>query len=232
MPLKVIPRRDRKLHRLVKKAETRVLARGEVLFSTGDPGGQLFLVRTGHLQLTLYRGTPEERVISVAGPWELTGEEGLLPGTPRKSWAVAGEPSQITILDGEGVNRALRTASKTYGAFFHAKEEELALARTLASPRRAGSTSEHLGALLRHLSNRLGRMEENRGSRIPIRLTHKVLADLSGCHRSTVTTLLNDWIYEGVLERTEGHFRILRPEMLARPLESASRQGSVDPKTP
>ena len=216
MPLKVVPRRDRKLHRLVKRGETLVLNRGEVLFSPGDPGGELFLVRTGHLRLTANQGTPEERVVAVAGPWEITGEEGLLPGTSRRTGARAGEKAQVTILDGEGVNRAFRSASKTYGAFLLAKEEELALARTLASPKRVGGASAHLGALLLDLSNRIGREEEKRGLIIPIRLTHKVLADLSGCHRSTVTTLLNAWIYDGVLQQLEGQLRILRPERLVK----------------
>jgi len=216
MPLKVVPRRDRKLHRLVKKGETRVLKGGETLFSPGDPSGELFLVRTGHLRLTIHHGSPGERVVALAGPWELTGEEGLLPETPRRTGARAGENTQLTILDGEGVNRAFRSASKSYGAFLLAKEEELALARALVGPRRAGATSEHLGTLLLHLSNRLGRMDEKKGIMIPIRLTHKVLADLSGCHRSTVTTLVNGWIYDGVLEQVEGRFRILRPEALTQ----------------
>jgi CRP-like cAMP-binding protein len=232
MPLKVVPRRDRKLHRLVKKGETRLLKRGEALFSPGDPSGELFLVRTGHLQLTHHPGSPKERVVALAGPGELTGEEGLFPGTSRRTGARAGEVTQVTSLDGEGVNRALRTASKTYGAFLLAKEEELALARALAGPRRAGGTSEHLGALLLHLSNRLGRLEEKKGVKIPIRLTHQALADLSGCHRSTVTTLLNDWIYDGVLERVGGQFRILRPEALALQSGPGTARASVDPKTP
>ena len=216
MPLKVIPRRDRKLHRIVKKGDTRMLKRGEVLFSPGDPAGELFLIRTGHVQLITDLGRPEERVVAVAGPWELTGEEGLLKGGSRRTGARAGERTQVTILDGEGVNRALRTASKTYGAFLSAKEEELILARLMASPRRAGSTSHHLGALLLHLSSRIGRGEESGGTRIPIRLTHRVLAEISGCHRSTVTTLINDWIYDGILHQEEGQLRILQPEGLSR----------------
>jgi len=217
MPLKVVPRRDRKLHRLVKKGETRVLKRGEALFLPGEAGGELVLVRTGHLRLTDHHGDAEERVVAVAGPWELTGEEGLFQGQVRKTGARAGEATQVTLLDGDGVNRALRTGSRTYVAYLLAKEEELALARSLGGPRRAGATSEHLGALVLHLAARLGRTDERKeGIRIPIRLTHQVLADLSGCHRSTVTTLLNDWIYEGVLQQTEGQFRILRPQALAR----------------
>lgn len=216
MPLKVVPRRDRKLHRLVKKGDTLLLKRGETLFHPGARAEHVFLVRTGHIRLTADHETDDERVLALAGPWELTGEEGLVKGAVRKTGARAGEPTQVTLLEGPGTSRALQTASKTYGAFLLAKEEELILARSLAGPRRAGSSFEHLRAVLLNLANRLGRTDENGSIRLPIRLTHKVLADLSGCHRSTVTTLLNDWIYDGVLEQKGGRFRILRPGGLNR----------------
>jgi len=40
---------------------------------------------------------------------------------------------------------------------------------------------------------------ENRGVHLTQKLTHQVLADLAGAHRATVTTLLNDWLYDGIL---------------------------------
>jgi len=211
MPLKVIPRRDRKLNRYVKKGEARVLGRGETLFLPGDPGGTVFLIRSGHLRLTAHHGSPEERAVGVVGPWELTGEEGLFPGVRRRTGARAGEKCFLTVLEGRGVNRALQTGSKTYGAFLLAKEEELSLARTHLEPRRDGGAARLLGAVLLDLSRRLGRGGKDKGSLIPLRLTHQVLADLSGCHRSTVTTLLNDWIYQDVLVQEDGLIRILWP---------------------
>jgi len=214
VPLKVVPLRDRKLHRQVKKAETRPLRRGEVLFSEGDASSHLILVRTGHVQLVSNAGTSEERVVAIAGPWEMTGEEALFPGTRRRTGARAGEKALVSFLDGDAVNRALRTGSKTYGAFLLAKEDELSLARALGGPKRSGGAANHLGALLLHLAGRLGRSDDRKGVRIPIRLTHQVLADLSGCHRSTVTTLLNDWIYEGTLKQQDGELRILKPGKL------------------
>ena len=87
-----------------------------------------------------------------------------------------------------------------------------------------------MGALLLHLSGRLGRAEEKKGIRIPLRLPHRVLADLAGCHRSTVTTILNDWIYEGILTQKDGRFLILDPESLASSDPGAAPVPSVDPK--
>ena len=66
MPLKVVPRRDRKLYRLVKRGRARALARGEILFSPGDPARELFLVRSGLVFLTIRPDTPEERIVGLA----------------------------------------------------------------------------------------------------------------------------------------------------------------------
>jgi hypothetical protein len=58
------------------------------------------------------------------------------------------------------------------------------------------------------------------------------LADLAGCHRSTVTTNLNDWIYDGVLTQKDGRIWILRPESLACQDRPERVGPSVDPKSP
>lgn len=223
MPLKVVPRRDRKLHRFVKKGEELTLQKGDLLYSQGDGGGQVYLVRSGHLRLFTVEGSGEERTVGLAGPWELTGEEGLVPGV-RRTGARAGETAQIVVLDGRRVGQALRTATKTLDAFLLAKEEDLTLARTLADLRRPGGASLRLAALLVHLARRLGR-EEDAGTRIPLRLTHQILADLARVHRSNVTTQLNDWIYDGILRQEDGFLTILRPEALA------PDEASVDPKS-
>jgi CRP-like cAMP-binding protein len=49
---------------------------------------------------------------------------------------------------------------------------------------------------------------------VAIPLTHQLLADLSHSHRSTVTTILNDWIYAGILVEGEVGIRILEPGQL------------------
>lgn len=214
MPLKIVPLRDRKLHRLVKKGSTVQLKRGEVLFEAGAREGKLFLVRTGHILLHLDPPDGPERVWGLVGPWEMGGEDALFPGRERRTTARAGERTLVTMLDGKGVIRALRTAPRTHEAFLLAKEEELALARAFGTPRKKGHAARRLGALLLHLARRIGRTEEKKGTRIPIRLTHAALADLSGCNRSTVTTLLNEWIYDGLLRQVEGELRILKAESI------------------
>ena len=46
---------------------------------------------------------------------------------------------------------------------------------------------------------------------LSVKLTHQVLADLAGAHRATVTTLLNDWLYDGVIVMADGFLALRRP---------------------
>lgn len=224
MPLKVVPQRDRKLNRLIKKGEVRTLRRTEILYEPEQAAHHVFLVKRGHLRLTQAdpggRGTS---CVGLVGPWELAGEEALLPGARRRAWCRAGEPSRVVPLDGETVNRVLHTAARTLEAFLAAKEAELELCRRLAGLRRPRGAPRRLGALLIHLAERLGR-REGEGVLLSVPLTHKLLAELASCHRSTVTTVLNDWIYRGHIRDEADGLRILAPEELL-----ASRPSSVDP---
>ncbi len=229
MPLKVIPRRDRKLNRVIKKATSLELRRGQTLFRAGEPATELFLVRFGHIRLVSPgpggKGTPRSgrasegsdhrkgKVVAIAGPGELLGEEALLSETPRRWEALAGEETQVLSLRGRGTQQALQTSPKTFQAFLESKEAELALARALSASRRPGGAKARLGALLLHLGTRMSEKDQKAPS-IPISLTHQLLADLSDAHRSTVTTLLNEWIYEGILKAEGNGFRILKPKAL------------------
>jgi CRP-like cAMP-binding protein len=222
MPLTVVPRRDRKLYRIVKAGEEIRLKRGESLFRSGDPARDLYLVRSGHLGLTvsLPRGggrnrVAVERTVAVRGPWEILGEEALVRGVTRRYGAAAGEISTVTVLDGDGALAALKTAPKTLANFLQAQEDILYRARVRRPGFYASSAEERMADVLMDLSQRLG-VEHGRGLRIPHWFTHQELADLAGAHRSTVTTILNDWIYDGILKTDGKTIVVMRPAALRK----------------
>ncbi len=60
-----------------------------MLFSRGDPGERIYVVREGNIRLAI--ATPEGRELSfqVAGPGDMFGEIAVLDGRPRSAEAVA-----------------------------------------------------------------------------------------------------------------------------------------------
>jgi CRP-like cAMP-binding protein len=212
MPFHLVPSRDRTIFRLVKRAETVHLVKGRPLYAPGDASEEVWLVREGYVRLVLPgmeqgRG---DRTVAVALPWELFGDEGLIQGH-RRYGAVAGARCVVQPLPALGVLRGLKTARKSLDAYLEGAERELHRLRHAQGGSQGPTAAQRLADVLLDLGERCGE-RVGRGIVLSERLTHQVLADLSGTHRATVTTLLNDWLYEGVLSTdAEGKLVLARP---------------------
>ena len=223
MPLKVIPRRDRKLNRLIKEATPVTYRKGQAIFGRGEEADTVLLVQEGHVRLTLPRtGEEAERTVAVAGPGELFGEEAVTTNVPRRYAAVAGSTCVVLSLDGVNVFTALRGSPKTLGTFLSTYDRDLSEARRIAGS--SGSSSRaRIADVLLDLAYRLGD-DDGRRIRLEHWFTHQELADLAGAHRSTVTTAINDWIYEGVLRQRPRGLIVTKPGALRKAGSEASRR--------
>lgn len=214
MPIRVIPRRDRKLYRLIKAGTIIEYSRQQRLYAAGDAAEWVYVVLEGHIQLALPGvGDARERIAAVAGPGEMFGEEALIPGSPRRYSASTGEVCRIVSMSGTSVFKAFRGSPKTLSVFLEARDRDLAAARSRIGA--AGrSTKARLAGVILYLAQRLGELDDDGTVRLHQWFTHRELADLAGAHRSTITTALNEWIYDGIL-RQEGHELIVaNPDLL------------------
>jgi CRP/FNR family transcriptional regulator, global nitrogen regulator len=212
VPYRLEPARDRKLFRLVKKAQATKLAKGRSLYAPGDPARDVFLVRAGFVRLVLPGMAPgrSERTVGVALPWELFGEEAFTEGH-RRYGAIAGAACLVYTLPKGGVLTGLKTAKSSLDAYLEGLERELHRLRHAQGGSRGPNASQRLAEVLLDLGERCGE-PDGRAVHLTQKLTHQVLADLAGSHRATVTTLLNDWLYEGVLATTgEGYLSLRKP---------------------
>jgi CRP/FNR family transcriptional regulator, cyclic AMP receptor protein len=76
---------DTALAALAGKAFARRLARGQVLFTEGEPSTHLYVVRSGRLRVFVASPRGDELVLSVLGPGESLGELSVLDGQPRSA---------------------------------------------------------------------------------------------------------------------------------------------------
>lgn len=227
MPFHLEPARDRTLNRLVKHADVLELTKGQTLFAPGDPATDVWLVRDGFLRLVLpgMEKGEGDRTVALALPWEIFGDEALTEGR-RRYGAVAGVRCRVQPLPTAGVLRGLKSAKKSLDAYLEGVERELHRLRHAQGGSRGPSVSQRFAEVLLDLGRRCGE-PAGRGIRLSQRFTHQILADLAGAHRATVTTLLNDWIYEGILSSDRGGRLIL-----ARPSGLWSRAGYHPPEAP
>lgn len=232
MPFRIQPYRDRLLNRLVKAAPVEDVPRGEVVAAEGQLARDVVLVREGWLarvQDAREDGAGGRRVVDVVLPWELGGFEALLRDGARRRWTLEAQ-TRVTLqrLPGHRVRAVLKRSETTFDAFWSSVLGSVGLQEGLGHGGRAteASASERLWAVLVHLAERSEAPGPGTGPeaeagkdgvgepgvlRLPIPLPHRVLGDMAGLHRSTVTTLLNEWIYRDRLEDRREGWRIVDP---------------------
>jgi CRP/FNR family transcriptional regulator, cyclic AMP receptor protein len=94
---------------LAQHAFVRRLARGQILFTEGEPSEHLFLVRSGRLRVFVASPRGEELVLSVVGPGETLGELSVLDRQPRSATVDALEPAELIALAGNDARDLLDT---------------------------------------------------------------------------------------------------------------------------
>ena len=76
---------------------------GQVIFSTGDPGHQMFIVRTGTVEIRI-----GDTVIETVGQGGIFGELALVDSSPRSATAIAGENCTLVMVEQRSFNDLLR----------------------------------------------------------------------------------------------------------------------------
>lgn len=227
MPFRLEPSRDRKLFRLVKSADNLRLDKGDPVYGSGDEAREVFLVQSGFVRLVLpgMEQGSRSRTVGIALPWEVFGDEALTEGR-RRYGATAGSKCAVRPLHAGKFLQGLKTARKSLNTYLEGVERELHRLRHAQGGSRGPSSGQRLAEVVLDLAERCGE-PVGRGIRLSERLTHQVLADLAGSHRATVTTLLNDWLYQDVLA-TDSQGRLV----LSKPREFWSLAGYHPPSSP
>jgi sulfate permease, SulP family len=136
-PVRGLPARV--VEALRRVAAERVLAPGERLFSAGDGGRELFLVRSGGVRVLAPLEAGRVHLVTTVGAGDFLGELAYLDGGERSADAVAGPETSLFVLTHEGVARAAQEVSGL-GVFLSARIA-VALSRRL---RRATAEARRL----------------------------------------------------------------------------------------
>lgn len=191
------------------------LKRGEVLFSEGDDGSQLYVVTDGKIKLGRTSPDGRENLLAILGPGQMFGELSFFDPGPRSATATSVTDVTVKSLSHEALTPVLSS---------HA-EVALALLNQLAG--RLRRTNEVVGDLvfsdvpgrvakaLLDLASRFGRKAED-GVHVNHDLTQEELAQLVGASRETVNKALADFASRGWLRLEPRSVVILDLERLQR----------------
>src|SRR3954467_2691622 len=82
---------------------------GEVVFHVDDPGGTLYVIREGCVEVFLKDDTGERIVLETPGPGEVFGELSFLDGGARSASVVVTEDLEALAVDRDDLNHLFRT---------------------------------------------------------------------------------------------------------------------------
>jgi hypothetical protein len=94
------------LRAIEAEVRERALAPGEQVFACGDPGTELFLVRSGAVRILLPLPSGKGDVLATVGRGELFGEMGFTDLQSRSAAAVAAANTLVYALSRDGLGRA------------------------------------------------------------------------------------------------------------------------------
>jgi CRP-like cAMP-binding protein len=185
---------------------TRQFRRGEVIYTPGETGEALFLLREGAVQI--YRMSPEGRKLVIAHllPFSFFGELSCIGQGMYDTFAEVTEDSTIVTMDCAVLNRLLLTKPQVARRILEAfGRRVLEAERQLEETVFKGMTARVAALLLREADG-----EEVDG------LTHQDIAERLGVYRETATNALNELKAASLIRIGRKHITILDRERLRR----------------
>ncbi len=88
---------DQEIRDLAAQLDSKHYLKGQRLFSVGDPGGSMFLIASGQVEIYIVDDGGDKIVLSVAGPGEMFGEMSLIDNRPRSAYARAIEETDVLV---------------------------------------------------------------------------------------------------------------------------------------
>ena len=196
---------------------------GEVLFSEGDPGEEMFVVRSGSVRVFV-ESAGTEKTLAVLGPGEFIGEMSLLTGSPRSATAVVEEKASLLKVKGKVLEEMI----------VHNTEIALRLIRKLAM--RLQTTDTLVRVLLfrdpkERVIENLKRLADlhgwSPGNAVTIQADLDAMAEQVGLEKAEVQDVISRLIRAGALKVADGSWTIDdlgRLDEVAKQLKALERE--------
>ncbi|WP_262031163.1 Crp/Fnr family transcriptional regulator [Microvirga sp. Mcv34] len=191
------------IEQIARKAQTRSLEKGELLFNVGDVSDALYVVADGRVRIWTVSAAGAEVTLNVLTNGAVFGEIGMLDGGVRTAGASAMLRTRLTSI-------ARRT-------FYEALDRDPRLVRNVidllcrrlrwTSARMEDATlrqaPQRLARIIGHLARDHGR-DTPKGIEIALRLTQSEMAQWTAMSREGLNKLLNRWAEERLLTQDRG----------------------------
>jgi CRP-like cAMP-binding protein len=189
--LRSVPPEDLKV--IAAASRLRTFRRGQVVFSTGDPGDTVIVVVSGRVKVAVRSADGGELTLTIIGPGALFGEVSVADGGPRSADAETLEESQLLFIPCQ----VIQDISARVPAV--AQAVTASIAATLRRLTAAAADLVFLDLPRRVAKILLSQPREDDGS-IRLALSQEQLAHQAGGTRQSVNTALRGFERRGWIE--------------------------------
>jgi CRP/FNR family transcriptional regulator, cyclic AMP receptor protein len=205
--LRLVP--DADLAALARASRVRNVRRGQIVFTTGDPGDTLVVVMSGRVKVMVRSADGGELTLAALGPGGTLGDVSIADGGPRSADVEALDDSQLLLVPREQIQEiCARVPSAAH-----------ALAKSVAATLRrlTDATSDLVFLdLPRRLAKVLLSQPRNGDGVISPYLTQEQLAHQAAGTRQSVNAVMRGFERRGWITVTGRAVTVRQPEMLAR----------------
>ncbi len=200
----------------------RTLARGETIFSKGDPGSGLMGVLSGSVKITVPSVDGRDVVLNIIHPGQIFGEIALLDGRPRTADATAMSDCELMVIE-----------RRDFIPFLRSQPDLMMQIVEILCARLRSTTEQVQDVTFLDLPTRLAKAllrlvrENEEASDSKLTITQRELSQVIGRSRESTNKQLRIWAKQGWVRLQRGSVTVLQPDKLVDvAAESAELDGS------
>ena len=182
--------------------------KGQELFSQGDPGGELYFVDEGSIEISVISTEGRKLSLNVMRPGDVFGEIAFLDGSSRTATSTAMEPSMLRKVRRVELLNMMETQPKLAMGFIQL------LCKRLRWVHEQLEDKTFLPLPIRLAKRLLIFLEQMGNDSHEIRLSQSELADYLGATREGVAKVLGGWRSSGWIDLERGVIRLKNIQQL------------------
>jgi CRP/FNR family transcriptional regulator, nitrogen oxide reductase regulator len=206
---------------LSRAGATRVLARGDALWRTGDPATHFTVIASGLMKIVRPHPDGTDTIVGIFGPGESIGDTAVLERSRYPADALAAsETAEVLHVDATPLLEAMATDPAIARSMNRALIEHTRALQSKIAVMSAGSVPRRLGTLLLYLAERFGDELPDGTLVIPVLLSRAELASLVGARVETTIRIVSGWQKSGLLRTSAEGFSLPDPERIRELVQS------------
>jgi CRP-like cAMP-binding protein len=200
------------IRKLAARGIERKFERGDCLFHQGDCGESVFLLLDGRVKVCLIGCSGQKTILRIHLPGSLVGLSALVALPVRDATATALETVSIVELTRAEMQAVLLDDSALGLRVMRMLLDRLADLHSRLADLQAASVDQRLARVLLAL----GQRDPIAEAPPAISLTHEELSNMVGARRPTVTSILNRFAHDGLIEKCGRNIVVKYPTRLTR----------------